>query len=69
MPVEQIGVPTLVGHGDVDNVVPVSNGRALARRIPQAELIQLPGHGHLALMEDPNCFNAAVISFLTRVGG
>ena len=67
-PVEQIGVPTLVVHGDADNVVPVSNGRALARRIPQAELVELAGHGHLALMEDPARFNAAVISFLERVG-
>jgi 3-oxoadipate enol-lactonase len=67
-PVEQIGVPTLVVHGDADNVVPVSNGRALARRIPQAELVELQGHGHLALMEDPGRFNAAVISFLQRAG-
>jgi 3-oxoadipate enol-lactonase len=65
-PVEQIGVPTLVVHGDADNVVPVSNGRALARRIPQAELVELPGRGHLALMEDPTRFNAAVINFLER---
>jgi 3-oxoadipate enol-lactonase len=68
-PVEKIGVPTLVVHGDADNVVPVSNGRALARRIPQAELVELPGHGHLALMEDPDHFNAAVIRFLERAGG
>lgn len=66
-PVEQIRVPTLVVHGDADNVVPVSNGRALARRIPDAELVELAGHGHLALMEDPGRFNAAVISFLRRV--
>jgi hypothetical protein len=28
---------------------------------------ELPGHGHLALMEDPARFNVAVINFLERV--
>lgn len=67
-PVEEIGVPTLVVHGDADRIVPLSNGRALARRIPQAEIAELPGRGHLALMEDPEPFNWVVMDFLERVG-
>jgi pimeloyl-ACP methyl ester carboxylesterase len=39
-------VPTLVLHGQVDPVVRVAGGRALARAIPGARLIAFPGMGH-----------------------
>lgn len=68
-PVEEIRAPTLVIHGDADRVVPVSNGRALARRIPGAELVVCEGRGHVVPVEDPGRFNAAVLSFLERVEG
>jgi pimeloyl-ACP methyl ester carboxylesterase len=41
-----IKAPTLVVCGGRDSVVPPSNSRVLARRIPQATLITLPGRGH-----------------------
>jgi 3-oxoadipate enol-lactonase len=66
-PVEEIRVPTLVVHGDADRVVPVENGRLLARRIPGARLVELRGRGHLAFLEGPEEFNAAVESFLDEV--
>ncbi len=66
-PVEQIGVPTLVVHGDADRVVPVSNGRLLARRIPGAELVVLPGRGHVVHLESPDELNRLVENFLARV--
>ena len=46
-PVEQIDAPTLVLHGDADRIVPVENGRALARRISGARLVELRGRGHV----------------------
>jgi 3-oxoadipate enol-lactonase len=66
-PVERIGGPTLVVHGDADRVVPVSNGRLLARRIPAAELAVLPGRGHVVQLESPDELNGLVEDFLARV--
>ncbi|MFN2467980.1 MAG: alpha/beta fold hydrolase [Gaiellaceae bacterium] len=65
-PVERIEARTLVLHGDLDEVVPVSNGRALARRIPDAELVEFPGAGHNLPLEEPERFNAVVADFLGR---
>jgi pimeloyl-ACP methyl ester carboxylesterase len=41
-----ITVPTIVMHGLADPLVNVSGGRALARAIPDARFIGLPGMGH-----------------------
>ena len=43
---EEIDVPTLVVHGDVDQVVPISSGEALAEGIPGAQLRIIAGAGH-----------------------
>jgi poly(3-hydroxyoctanoate) depolymerase len=45
--------PTLVLAGDDDPIVPVANGRLLARLIPDARLTVVPGGGHLFLLERP----------------
>ena len=44
--------PTLVLAGDDDPIVPLVNGRILARLIPDAHLV-VPGGGHLFLLERP----------------
>ncbi len=41
-----IRVPTLVLTGDRDRLVPPENSRRLARLIPGARLVELPGAGH-----------------------
>lgn len=41
-----IRVPTLVVTGDQDRLVPAENSRRLARLIPGARLVELPGAGH-----------------------
>jgi poly(3-hydroxyoctanoate) depolymerase len=41
-----IQAPTLVVCGSRDSVVPPSNGRVLAGRIPSSSLVILPGRGH-----------------------
>jgi 3-oxoadipate enol-lactonase len=62
--VEQIDAPALVVHGEADLIVPVENGRALARRLPNARYVELPGRGHNLMLEDPEGFNALVLEFL-----
>jgi pimeloyl-ACP methyl ester carboxylesterase len=41
-----VAVPTVVVHGEVDPLIDVSGGRALAEAIPGAELRIVPGMGH-----------------------
>jgi len=42
----KLRIPTLVISGDRDRLVPVENSRRLARMIPRARLVELPGAGH-----------------------
>jgi pimeloyl-ACP methyl ester carboxylesterase len=41
-----VDAPTLVVHGSDDPLFPLAHGQALAREIPGAELLVLPGAGH-----------------------
>ena len=43
---EGLRVPTLVLHGTADPLFPLEHGRALARRVPGARLVELDGVGH-----------------------
>jgi 3-oxoadipate enol-lactonase len=38
----------------------------MAARIPGAELVEIPGAGHLSNLEQPERFNAALSAFLER---
>jgi len=67
LPIERIDVPVLVIHGDADRVVPISNGQAIARRIPSAELVVLAGVGHYPYFEAPEAFAEAALGFLEQV--
>jgi 3-oxoadipate enol-lactonase len=69
VPVEEIQAPALVLHGDADRIVPVENGRILAARLSNARLVEMPGRGHLALLEDPDAFNHIVNGFLNETEG
>ncbi len=42
----RLDVPTVVIHGREDPMVPLRAGRATARAIPGAELVEIPGMGH-----------------------
>ncbi|HLB23661.1 MAG TPA: alpha/beta hydrolase [Dehalococcoidia bacterium] len=61
----QIPHPTLVAHGTEDGTVPVGNGRALAARIPNAELRLYPGGRHLFFTECADALNRDIARFLT----
>ncbi len=63
-----IAAPTLVVSGDHDQVVPLSNSRLLARRIPTAELVVLPAGHDLQRSGPAQLFADAVDEFLPRKG-
>jgi pimeloyl-ACP methyl ester carboxylesterase len=62
----QIQAPTLVMHGEADGISPVANARLLAERIPDADLVILPGAGHAFALERPREAFEAVRRFLDR---
>ena len=62
-----IAVPTLVLAGSVDRNAPPAGMRRMAERIPAATYVELPGAGHLAHLEQPSAFNAALRTFLDAV--
>jgi pimeloyl-ACP methyl ester carboxylesterase len=59
-----IDKPTLVVHGEADSRSPVHVGEKLQAAIPGAILTVVPNAGHLCNLENPECFNAEVRSFL-----
>jgi pimeloyl-ACP methyl ester carboxylesterase len=62
----RIAVPTLCLAGGDDRNAPPSVMQAMAQRIAGAEYLCLAGVGHLANMEAPGPFNAALLAFLRR---
>ena len=68
-PLEEIAVPTLVVHGTKDPLVPYArHGKALAERIPGAELVALDGGEHVAIFTHRAEARRRVVSFLERCG-
>ncbi len=63
----QITVPTLVITGDADLLIPPGNSDILARHIPNARLVKVPGGSHGFNFETPEVFNRAVLDFLGGV--
>lgn len=61
-----IRVPTLVLHGDDDEIWPLENARQLAAGIAGAEMTVIPDSGHMFMIEKPQAFNHAVLDFLAR---
>ena len=49
----EIETPTLVVHGELDEMLPVANGRLIASKIPGARYEELDGIGHLFWVEEP----------------
>jgi pimeloyl-ACP methyl ester carboxylesterase len=59
-----IRIPTLVANGDQDRMVPTSNTRDLARRIPGAKLVIYEDAGHGGIFQNHADFVPKVLSFL-----
>jgi pimeloyl-ACP methyl ester carboxylesterase len=56
--------PVLLLVGEMDEVAPPANSRAIAAAWPQAKLAEIKGAGHLLQIEKPDLFNQAVVDFL-----
>jgi pimeloyl-ACP methyl ester carboxylesterase len=63
---EDISVPTILIHGDKDNLIPVEYSRDIARRIPNAELVIIKGGGHECLVSHHRQVSPIINSFLAK---
>ena len=62
-----VAVPTLCLAGSLDHTAPPEVLRHMAQHIRGAEFKQIEGAGHIANVEQPLAFDAAVADFLRRV--
>lgn len=60
-------MPALVVVGEGDVLTPPSVAEAMVERLPHATLRVLEGAGHLANLEAPEPFRAALRAFLATV--
>ena len=63
----QVRVPTLVIHGDHDRLIPVGNGRIIARLIPGARLHIFKGAGHVYGTDHPDEHLEVITGFWREV--
>jgi pimeloyl-ACP methyl ester carboxylesterase len=65
----EVPVPVTVVHSESDEFIKRDHAEYLARSIPGAELVVLPGVSHFAPLQRPQQFNATVLAFLHEVLG
>ena len=65
---EEIALPVLLLCGSSDGMTPLKYSHYLAERLPQAELVEVEGAGHMVMIEAPQKVNAAIASFLQKIG-
>ena len=59
--------PVLVVNGEFDTPIRRRAGEALARALPLAERVVVPGAGHLPNLDAPRAYNDALQAFLERL--
>ena len=63
----RIRVPVTIVQGENEEFIRRDHAEHLARSIPDAELVILPGVSHFAPLQRPELFNSAVLRFLDRL--
>ena len=58
--------PALVVNGELDTPIRLRAGDTLARALPLAERVVVPGAGHLPNLDNANAYNDALQAFLRR---
>jgi pimeloyl-ACP methyl ester carboxylesterase len=60
----RIRAPVMIADGDHDEAIRREHTEQLAREVPGAQLLILPGVNHFAMLQNPADFNGAVLKFL-----
>jgi len=62
--------PVVIVHGDADMLIPVERGQEMKDALPSAHYVELPGVGHMSMMEDPRRVSEALHAFgMVKVKG
>jgi pimeloyl-ACP methyl ester carboxylesterase len=59
--------PVLLVCGDSDPITPASHSEQMRDHLPDAELVVVPGSGHMVLMEHYEAVNEALVEFLEKL--
>lgn len=62
-----VNCPTLLILGEQDLMTPLRNAGPLVEALGDASTVQLPGTGHMMMIEDPNAVIDATLAFLDSV--
>ncbi|MGE0006190.1 MAG: alpha/beta fold hydrolase [Parvibaculaceae bacterium] len=60
----KITAPVAIADGEHDEAIRQEHNEEMAKAIPGARLVILPGLSHFAMLQDPEAFNQAVLEFL-----
>jgi len=67
--IAKISVPTLVLHGETDQLVPAENGGMIAERISGSKLLMIPHASHIYSTDQPEAAHQPVLEFLSGQTG
>jgi pimeloyl-ACP methyl ester carboxylesterase len=65
----RISVPVAIVQSEHDEFIKREHAEYLARSIPNAQYIELPGVSHFAPLQRPELFNSAMLAFLDKTLG
>ena len=63
----EIHAPIAIVQGEHDEFIKLEHAKYLARSIPGAEFIPLPGVSHFAPLQSPEKFNKVMLAFLSKL--
>jgi pimeloyl-ACP methyl ester carboxylesterase len=63
----QIQAPVTIVHSEYDEFIKQEHAEYLARHIPNAEFVYLPGVSHFAPLQRPGKFNVLLLAFLLKI--
>jgi 3-oxoadipate enol-lactonase len=63
--IAKIAAPTLVVHGETDQLVPAENGKLIAQRISESKLVIIPYASHIYSTDQPDAAHKPVLEFLS----
>jgi len=63
---KKIDVPTLILHGDVDQIGPIGNAHRLAKLIPNATLKEYTGAPHALIVTAKDEINKDLLAFIKK---
>jgi 3-oxoadipate enol-lactonase len=66
--IDQIKVRTLIIVGDQDVAIVPAKAERMHKRIPNSEMVGIPGAGHTSTDEEPKAVTAAMSEFLNKQG-